>query len=62
MIHLGALVNLTDVHGSTPFMDVLSRKKPDAGVAGVALYSRICNLGKVIWSNFARSEVSTVIT
>ena len=44
MINLGALVNLTDVHGSTPFMDVLSRRKPDAGVA---LYSRICSLGKV---------------
>jgi hypothetical protein len=44
MINLGALVNLTDVHGSTPFMDVLSKNKPQAGVA---LYARINNLGKV---------------
>ena len=44
MIHLGALVNLTDVHGSTPFMDVLSKKNQSGGVA---LYARINNLGKV---------------
>ena len=44
MIHLGALVNLTDVHGSTPFMDVLTRKNQ---TDGVALYARINNLGKV---------------
>ena len=44
MIHLGALVNLTDVHGSTPFMDVLSKKNQSGGVS---LYARINNLGKV---------------
>ena len=44
MIHLGALVNLTDVHGSTHFMDVLTRKNQ---TDGVALYARINNLGKV---------------
>ena len=44
MINLGALVNLTDVHGSTPFMDVLTRKNQ---TDGVALYARINNLGKV---------------
>jgi hypothetical protein len=50
MIHLGALVNLTDVHGSTPFMDVLSRNNP---AAAVTIYKKIGGLGKV--SPFPRS-------
>ncbi len=44
MVSLGALVNLTDVHGSTPLMDVIRCKEKGRGVEA---YKMLEHMGKV---------------
>ena len=44
MVSLGGLVNLTDVHGTTPLMDVIKCKEKDRAAE---TYHSLNHLGKV---------------
>ena len=44
MVNVGALVNLTDVHGTTPLMDVIRCKEKERGKD---TYKALSNMGKV---------------
>ena len=41
MVHMGALVNLTDVHGTTPLMDVIRCKAYDRGTDAYRTLERL---------------------
>ena len=45
MVHMGALVNLTDVHGTTPLMDVIRCKAYERGTDA---YRTLESLDKVV--------------
>ena len=48
MVHMGALVNLTDVHGTTPLMDVIRCKAYERGTDAYRTLGRLDKVKRTI--------------